>query len=166
MRVVGVAHIPAHPRQQQHRHLAGETEHAQHSHRTGQLINEPLLRRGLHPRANQRDELSNDEKLKVAVLQGAKSCRQLWNWSLPTSSIRGSATSHHAATSRHLSTRGINVFPTKCLSEKLRAAGRRGRLKVHSFGGSGAPTCVWLRSRRVERSSSLRPRMKFGSFRR
>jgi hypothetical protein len=66
-----------------------------------------LLRRGLHPRANQRNKLSNGEKLKVAVFQGAKSCRQLWNRSLPASSMRGNATSHDAASSGELSRMGL-----------------------------------------------------------
>lgn len=36
----------------------------------------------------------------------------------------------------------------------------------HSPGGSGAPMCIWVRSRKVVLSSSLMPRVKFGSLRR
>ena len=36
----------------------------------------------------------------------------------------------------------------------------------HSFGVSGAPTWVWLRSCSMDFSSSLMPRVKLGSLRR
>lgn len=35
---------------------------------------------------------------------------------------------------------------------------------IHSPGGSGAPTCMWLKSRSVTLSSSLMPFVKLGSF--
>src|ERR1700676_1355024 len=50
----------------------GEAENAQQCRRMRQLINQPELRGRLHPRANQRNQLSYKEKLKVAMLQSAK----------------------------------------------------------------------------------------------
>jgi len=64
--------IPANRSEKENRHLVGESEHTQQRRRTRQFIDQPKLRSGLHPRADKRYELSRDEKLKVAVLHGAK----------------------------------------------------------------------------------------------
>ena len=48
------------------------------------------------------------------------------------------------------------------ISERARPEGDR--YKIHSGGRSGAPTWVWLRSRSMDLSSSLMPRVKLGSL--
>src|SRR5579864_4110664 len=72
MPVVTVPHVPANRSQHQDRHLIGETENAQQRRRIRQPVHQPQLRRGLHPRADQRGELSREKQLEVAVLQSAE----------------------------------------------------------------------------------------------
>ena len=64
--------VAANRGKKQHRHLARESKYPEQRRRTRQLVHQPKLRGSLHPRANQRNELSRDEQLKVAVLHGAK----------------------------------------------------------------------------------------------
>ena len=61
MPAIAIAYIPAYPRQQQHGHLACKPENSQQRRRAGLLVHQPLLRGVLHPRADQRDQLPNDE---------------------------------------------------------------------------------------------------------
>jgi hypothetical protein len=79
MPVIAVADISAHPRKTQHRQLAGKAEQTKQGGRTGQFIDQPLLRGVLHPRADQRNQLSDGKKLKVAVLECAEPCGQVEN---------------------------------------------------------------------------------------
>jgi len=86
--------------------LAGEAEYTQQRHGAGQLVDQPLLGSGLHPGANQRNHLANDEQLEVAVLEGTESGRQLRNGRLPGSWMHRGAPSHDDARARRLSTKG------------------------------------------------------------
>jgi hypothetical protein len=63
--------------------LVGKSENTEHGHRSRQSIDKPLLRRGLHPRTDQRNQLANDEELKVAVLEGTEPVGQNGNRKSP-----------------------------------------------------------------------------------
>ena len=52
---------------QENRNLAGKTHSPKLQTRPGQPVDEPRLRHGLHPRADQGDQLSTEEKLEVTV---------------------------------------------------------------------------------------------------
>ncbi len=58
-------------RKQKHRNLAGKSYRAQQQSRAGQPVDKPRLGHGLHPRADQRNQLSAEKKLEVAMPQGA-----------------------------------------------------------------------------------------------
>src|SRR5260370_24218302 len=70
--VVAVPDVSPNRREEKNRHLAGESEDSQQRRGTRQLIYQPKLRGGLHPRADERNELAPDEQLKVPMLQGAE----------------------------------------------------------------------------------------------
>ncbi len=106
MPVIAVAHVAAHPGQKEHGHLIGEAEDSEENGGTGQFIDEPLLRRGLHPRADQRNHLPGDEELKVPVLEGAEPRGQVENRVHPCPWMMARANSHDAVNARRLSTRG------------------------------------------------------------
>src|SRR5262249_27010047 len=72
MAIVAVAEISAYGSQHQNGNLIGETEDPEQGRGVGNLVNQPELCGGLHPRADEGDELACDKKLEVAVLQGAK----------------------------------------------------------------------------------------------
>jgi len=52
--------------------LAGESDCAQQQGGTGESVYQPRLCNALHPRADQRDELSAEEKLEVTVPQSTE----------------------------------------------------------------------------------------------
>ncbi len=54
-------------RDQHDRHVAGERDHAEHQRRIGELQHQPRLRDGLHPGADQRDQLTDEEEPEVAM---------------------------------------------------------------------------------------------------
>ena len=66
---------PSERRHQEYRKLAGESRGPQQQGGSGQAINQPRLCNGLHPGADQGDELPAEEKLEVAMAQGAQGCR-------------------------------------------------------------------------------------------
>ena len=72
MPVVAVADVPADRRQKKYRHLVRESKHSQQRRRSRQFVDQPELRGGLHPRANEGNELPRNEELKISVLQGAE----------------------------------------------------------------------------------------------
>ena len=72
MPVIAVPDVPAHRGQRQNRNLIGKSKYAQQGRRIRQLVHQPQLRRRLHPRSNQRDELPRDEQLKISMAQCAK----------------------------------------------------------------------------------------------
>src|SRR3979409_1820910 len=72
MAAVAVSHITADGSEEQHRDLICKTEQAKKRGGASQLVDKPELRRSLHPRANQGNQLSGEKKLEVAVLEGAK----------------------------------------------------------------------------------------------
>ncbi len=80
--IVAIADVATHPSQEKHGDLIGETEDAEHGYGTGEAIDKPLLSSGLHPGADQGNELTDNEKLKVAVLKGTKPVGQSGNRSL------------------------------------------------------------------------------------
>lgn len=49
-----------------------------------QAIDQPLLGQVLHRRADERNQLSDEEKLEVAVLERPESCGQFENGTLPS----------------------------------------------------------------------------------
>jgi len=57
-------------REQKYRYLAGKAHRPQQQPRTGKPVHQPRLRHRLHPRADERDQLSAEEKLEVAMAQG------------------------------------------------------------------------------------------------
>ena len=59
--VVAVADVAAQPCKKKHRYLIRESEDAQHGHGAGQFVDQPLLGGGLHPCADQRNQLADDE---------------------------------------------------------------------------------------------------------
>jgi len=71
--VVAVANVPANRGRKQHRHLVRKTKNSEQRGGTRQLVDQPELRRRLHPRAISENELSRDEQLKIAVLHRAES---------------------------------------------------------------------------------------------
>jgi hypothetical protein len=79
MAVVAVSNIAAHPGQKKHGNLTGEPENAEEGGGSSEVIDEPLLGRVLHPRADQRNQLPDDEELKVPVLQSPEPCGQVQN---------------------------------------------------------------------------------------
>ena len=72
MAVVAVAHVTADGSKQQDGDLVGEAEYAEERGGFRQAIDEPELRSGLHPRADEGYELPHKEELEIAVLQGAE----------------------------------------------------------------------------------------------
>src|SRR5579864_1306610 len=75
--VVMVSDITAQRREEQHRHLARKSKNAQQHGRMRQSVDQPLLGHVLHPRPDERCELSRDEELEVAVLHRAKARREI-----------------------------------------------------------------------------------------
>ena len=67
--VAAIGGDPAERRKQKDRDLAGEPHRSQQQRRTSQPVDEPRLRHGLHPGADQRDQLSAEEELEVAMTQ-------------------------------------------------------------------------------------------------
>ena len=66
------ATMPPRVREEEDRDLAGETDQPQQDGRAGQPVDQPRLRHGLHPGADQRDELAAEEELEVPVFQCAQ----------------------------------------------------------------------------------------------
>jgi hypothetical protein len=60
--------------------LTGEADASQQERRVRHSIDEPCLGHGLHPGADQGDELSAEKELKVAVAQGAQGCDPFRLW--------------------------------------------------------------------------------------
>src|ERR1700720_1026442 len=60
------------------RNLAGKADASQQQGRFRHAVDEPRLRDTLHPGAGQRDKLSAEEKLKVAVTQGTEGGGPFW----------------------------------------------------------------------------------------
>ena len=56
------------------RNLAGKADAAQQQGGFRHAVDEPGLGYGLHPGADERDELSAEEELKIAVAEGAQGC--------------------------------------------------------------------------------------------
>jgi hypothetical protein len=52
--------------------LAREAKYSEQSRRSGQLVDQPQLRGRLHPRSDERYELSGDKELEIAVLHRAE----------------------------------------------------------------------------------------------
>ena len=69
--VAAVGHDSAERRKQEHRNLAGKSHCPQLQPRAGQPVDQPRLGHGLHPGADQRNELSAEKKLEVAMPQRA-----------------------------------------------------------------------------------------------
>src|ERR1700734_2355662 len=76
--VVAVADISTHRRQKQYCDLIRESKNSQQRRRIGELIDEPKLCGGLHPGANQRNQLTGNKQLEIPVLQCAKALRHEW----------------------------------------------------------------------------------------
>ena len=68
MTVISVTNITAERSQEEDGDLAGKSENAEQGRRMGHLVDEPELRGRLHPCANERNQLTRKEELKVAVL--------------------------------------------------------------------------------------------------
>ena len=62
-----IGNDPSNGRKQENRNLAGKTHSPKLQTRPGQPVDEPRLRHRLHPRADQGDKLSTEEKLEVTV---------------------------------------------------------------------------------------------------
>src|SRR5258708_31011870 len=77
MPLVVVADISAKRREKQHGYLARKSKDPQQRCRAGQLIDQPQLRSGLHPGSDERNKLSGDEELEVAVLHRAEARRKV-----------------------------------------------------------------------------------------
>ena len=75
-RLMPVGHNAAQRSDQKHGELAGESDRAQQQRGPGQAIDQPCLGHPLHPGADQRNELSAEEKLEVAMAQGTQGCGQ------------------------------------------------------------------------------------------
>ena len=71
LRLLRSATIPPDGRKQEDRNLAGKSHRAQLQSRTRQPVDEPRLRHGLHPGADQGNQLSAEKKLEVAMPQRA-----------------------------------------------------------------------------------------------
>ena len=69
--VAAVGDDPADGGEQEYGNLAGKANRAQLKPGSGEAINKPRLRDGLHPGADQRNQLSAEEELEVAMAQGA-----------------------------------------------------------------------------------------------
>ena len=59
-------------RENENRNLSGESDDPEKERRSGHAVDEPGLRHVLHPRADQGDELSAEEKLEIAMPQRAE----------------------------------------------------------------------------------------------
>jgi hypothetical protein len=67
----------ARPEREQHdRQELGEAEQAEHERRVREPVHEPTLRHALHPRADQRNDLSQPEQPEVAMAKRAKAGTQ------------------------------------------------------------------------------------------
>ena len=69
--VVAVGNDASDGRHDEDRNLAGKSDRPQQQRRTGHAIDQPGLGHGLHPGADQRDELTGEEQLEIPVPQGA-----------------------------------------------------------------------------------------------
>ena len=67
-----VGHESRQRREQKNGNLAHEAEHAEQHRRSRQPVNQPRLRDRLHPRADQRNNLSAEKKLEISMLQRAE----------------------------------------------------------------------------------------------
>ena len=76
MAAVPVGHQAAHGREQKHGNLAGEIDRTQQRRRPGEPVHQPGLRHGLHPGADQRNDLPREEQPEVAMAQRADSGAQ------------------------------------------------------------------------------------------
>ena len=76
MTVVSVRNSSAKRRKEEYRKLRREPDHSQQHDRTGQSVDQPTLRNGLHPRAGQRNDLARKEELKVSVTKCAERRRE------------------------------------------------------------------------------------------
>ena len=65
--IAAVGHNPAQRGKQKYRNLAGKSHRAQLQPRAGQTVHQPGLSHGLHPCADQGNELPAEEKLEVSV---------------------------------------------------------------------------------------------------
>jgi hypothetical protein len=61
--------------EEEDRKLAGKADTAQQQWRVRQAVDQPGLGHGLHPCADERDQLSAEEQLEIAVAQGAQGGR-------------------------------------------------------------------------------------------
>jgi hypothetical protein len=66
---------PAKGRKQEDGDLAGKPDRSQEHGRPGEAVHQPGLRDGLHPRAGQRDQLTAEEELVIAMAQRAERLR-------------------------------------------------------------------------------------------
>ncbi len=74
--IMTVGHDATDWRHDEHGDLAGEAYRAQQQRRIGHAIDQPRLRNGLHPGADQRDQLAGKEQLEVAMTKCAHRQRQ------------------------------------------------------------------------------------------
>ena len=68
--IVAVGDRSADGGQQEDRNLAGKPHKAQQDRRAGEAVDQPRLRHGLHPRADQRNELAAEEQPVVLMPKG------------------------------------------------------------------------------------------------
>jgi len=65
---------PPDGRKEEDRNLAGKSHRAQLQSGTSQAVHKPRLRHGLHPGADQGNQLSAEEELEVAMPQSSPGC--------------------------------------------------------------------------------------------
>ncbi len=72
MAVGSIRRRPADRREEKDRDLGGERRHAEQRRRAGEPVHQPRLGDRLHPGAGERNQLSREEELVIAMAEGAK----------------------------------------------------------------------------------------------